>query len=202
MRCCENNDLKMLICSLQTFDCIWSNINTGIDYFSVGEFNLEYNIRIVGLWIIDAMNKCFIKIKNNCFLMIVFWWREVYMLTLEIWIRRRSNWVDVLDRLKCLNEMSFMKFIFILIFLSCKLFRFSALRMLNRFVLTLFNWHSFDFLFLNQFNFCDKLIYRGFFSIFLKRSWSFIVRAFIRDVYYCILSFFNLIVIKRRSLVL
>lgn len=134
--------------------------------------------------------------------MIVLWRREVNMLTFEVRIRRRSDWVYVLDRLKSLNEMSFMKFIFILVFLSCKLFRFCALWMLNWLILTLFYWNCFYFLFLNQFNFCDKLVYWGFLSIFSHRSRSFVIRALIWNMNNSVLCFFNLIVVKRWSLFL
>lgn len=133
----------------------------------------------------------------------MFWWRKVNMSSFEVRIRRRSDRVNVLDCLKSLNEMCFVKFIFILIFLSRKLFRFCSLRILNRLILALFNRDSLDFLLLNKFYFCHKLVYWWcFFSIFLERSWSFIIRAFIRNVYNCVLCFFDLIVIERRSLFL
>ena len=102
MRSCKNNNLEMLVCSFKTFYCVRTNIDSSINYFSIWKFNLENDIWIISVWIVDAMNKSFIKIENNCLLMRMFGRRELYMSVVEVICLRRSNCVDVLNCLKSL----------------------------------------------------------------------------------------------------
>lgn len=152
MRCGKNDDLEMLVSSLETFNGVRTNVNTCINYFSIRKLNLKNYIRVVSLRIIDTMDKSFVEIKDDSFLMRVMWRRKLHKSSIKVRNWRWSNGIDVLDRLQSLDQVCFMKLILILFFLNLIG---SCLGMLFRIVLALLNWDSFDFLLLNQVDFCN-----------------------------------------------
>jgi len=163
MTCSKHYDLEILICCFQAFNSIRPHIDPCINYFTIRKFNLKNYIRIISFRIINTVNQSFIKIKDDCLLMIMFWRRKLNKSSIEIGCWRRSNCVYVLDCLQCLNQVCFMKLILFFIFLALQNFTvrtwLCSLRKLSIFCLTLFNRNSFNLLFpLYKLNFRHKLI--------------------------------------------
>ena len=163
MTCSKHYYLEILICCFQAFNSIRPHIDPRINYFTIRKFNLKNYIRIISFRIINTVNQSFIKIKDDCLLMIMFWRRKLNKSSIEV----RCWWwpycVYVLNCLQSLYQVSFMKFILLFIFLAHQNISvciwLCALRKLSIFSLPLFYRDCLNRLFpLNKLDFGHELI--------------------------------------------
>lgn len=71
MRCCEYNDLKVLIGLLKTFHDVRSNVDACVNSLFIWKVNLKDDIRILSFYIVHTMDQSFVHIKNHQLFLLV-----------------------------------------------------------------------------------------------------------------------------------
>lgn len=105
----EDYHLEQFCCSLQTIDGIGSKVDASSCHLAVWEAHLDELVDWVVVDVFDAMNQCFIQVKDDSLCNPrLSEGREGNHLAPDLIDCRRSEVVlDVLERLQRLNEMHF-----------------------------------------------------------------------------------------------
>ena len=67
---CEDNNLEIFVCLVQTFNYVWSHINTSIDSLLTRKINLKDYVSFLSFNIVYTMYESLIHIEHHKFLFV------------------------------------------------------------------------------------------------------------------------------------
>jgi hypothetical protein len=79
--CCEDYNLEFFIGLLKTLHNVWSDVDSCADCLFSREVDFKDHVRVLCLYVINAMDQCLIHVKYQKLLLVLTdWFRQVYEL--------------------------------------------------------------------------------------------------------------------------